>query len=61
MQSKGRTLGTIVLILAVIGYTIWNYMNGKTDFTMFLVCMALLCLPLFNIVRILISQWRDGE
>ena len=61
MKSMGRLIGSVALILAVMGYTIYNYMTGRTDFSMFLVSMAVLCLPLFNMVRILFQEWKDSH
>ena len=61
MKTSGNHIATIVLMLAVIGYTIYNYVSGRTDFTIFVVCMMLLCLPLLNIIRILIRDWKNKE
>lgn len=61
MKSLGRLILSVLLILAVMGYTIYNYSTGRTDFSMFLVSMAVLCLPLFNMVRLAIQEWRDNR
>jgi phospho-N-acetylmuramoyl-pentapeptide-transferase len=42
MKPIVKILCTILLILAVMAYTIYNYTTGKTDNKMFLVSMALL-------------------
>ena len=54
-------IGTIVLILAVMVYTVYNYSTGRTDFTFFVVAMALLAYPLVGMVNQLIRAIRDGE
>lgn len=59
MKSTTKALLSIVLILAVIGYTVFNYVSGKTPLFTFLVFMVLLCLPLFNIINILIQQMKE--
>lgn len=59
MNDVAKALLSILLILAIIAYTVMNYVSGKTDTTMFIVCMAVLCLPLMNMINILIRQWKD--
>ena len=59
MKSTTKALLSILLILAVIGYTVMNYLSGKTETTAFLVFMAILCLPLVNMINILIQQLRE--
>ena len=58
MKTFAKPLGLMVLMLAVIGYTIYNYTTGKTDFTMFLVSMGILCVPLVNMIRLLIQEMK---
>ena len=58
MNSPVKALLSILLILAVIGYTVINFLTGKTEFVPFLVFMVILCLPLFNMINILIQQLR---
>ena len=58
MKSHAKTLGTIVLMLAVIGYTVYNYLHGKIDSAMFLVSVAILALPLINIINLLIQEMK---
>ena len=56
MDSTKKAIVTIVLILGVMFYTVMNYINGKTDFTMFLVCIVILGFSLFNMFRSLIEN-----
>ena len=58
MKAFAKPLGLIVLMLAVIGYTVYNYLNGKIDSAMFLVSIAILGLPLINMVNLLIQEWK---
>lgn len=61
MKPITKIIGTIVLILAVMVYTVYNYSTGRTDFTFFVVAMALLTYPLVGMVNQLIRVLRDGE
>ena len=58
MKSFAKPIGIILVMLAVIGYTVFNFVNGKIDTPMFLVSMAILCLPLINMVNLLIQEWK---
>ena len=59
MNSVTKALLSIVLILAVIGYTVMNFIAGKTPLLTFVIFMAILCVPLVNMINILIQQLRD--
>ena len=56
MDTIGGKIATLVLMLAVLGYTAYNYINGKADF-------LLLCfmgfLLLLNGTRIFLSLIED--
>ena len=56
MENKLKAVLTIVTMLMVMGYTVWNYVSGKTDFVMFLVCMVIMGIPLVNMINILIEE-----
>ena len=56
MDNTKKAIMTIVLVLGVMFYTVMNYINGKTDFTMFLVCIVILGISLVNMFRILIEE-----
>jgi len=58
MDNKKKSILTIVAMLAVMGYTVWNYATGKTTMTMFLVFMIILGIPLVNMINILIQEWK---
>ncbi len=59
MKKIPEMILTIVLILAVLGYTFYNYSVGKTDATMLIVCAVILGWPLINIVRGLIEALKN--
>lgn len=61
MKSMGRLIASVVLILAVMGYSIYNYTTGRIDFNMFVVSMVIMALPLFNMVRLAIQEWRENR
>lgn len=61
MNTVGRTVAMMVFMVAVMGYTVFNYLSGKIDMTMFVVCMLIMGIPLFNMVNILIQQWKNKD
>jgi len=58
MDNKKKSILTIVAMLAVMGYTVWNYATRKTTMTMFIVFMIILGIPLVNMINILIQEWK---
>ena len=58
METKMKAILTIVTMLMGMGYTVWNYVSGKTDLVMFLVCMAIMGIPMVNMINILIEEWK---
>ena len=59
MKPIVMIIGTILLILAVIGYTIFNYTTGKTDLKFFLVAMALLAYVLAGMINQLVQFLKN--
>ena len=59
MNRTPKTLLTLLLMAAVIAYTIYNYVSGKTDQMTFLVYMVILGVPFVNMIRILIQERDD--
>lgn len=59
MNPIVKIIATIVLILAVMAYTVFNYTTGKTDNKMFLVSMALLGYVLIGMVNQLIQHLKS--
>ena len=60
MNKTAKTLLTLLLMAAVIAYTIYNYISGRTNQTTFLIYMVILGIPFANMIRILIQE-RDGR
>ncbi|MBQ8833898.1 MAG: hypothetical protein IJ001_03125 [Oscillospiraceae bacterium] len=58
MNQITKAVLTLLLIGAVLVYTIMNYVNGRTDFTMFLVCIVILGIPMVNMINLLIQELK---
>lgn len=52
-------LMTIVLLVAVLVYTVINYVTGKTSLVFFLICVLALAVPLLKMLSILYQQWKN--
>lgn len=59
MNQLTKIILAIVLMVAVIGYTVFNYISGKIDLVYFLVCVAIVGLPLANMINIMIRELKD--
>ena len=58
MNTIIQRILTIALIMAVLGYVIFNYMNGNSELGFFLVATAMLSYFLISMVAELISELR---
>ena len=58
MNNIKKIILMIIVMVAVIGYTIFNYVSGKTDLVFFLVCIVIVGLPLANMINILIQELK---
>ena len=56
MDTVKKSILTILVMLAVMGYTVVNYINGKIDLVMFVVCMAIMGIPMLNMINLLIQE-----
>ena len=59
MNKTVKALLTILAMLAVMAYTVWNYSNEKIDFAMFLVSMIILGIPMVNMINLMIQEWKN--
>ena len=59
MNKIVQRILTIALIMAVLGYVIFNYMNGNSELGFFLVATAMLSYFLISMVAELIGEIRD--
>lgn len=53
-----KIIGVIILILAVLVYTIINYLSGKVDLGYFMVALALLAYVLTGMVNQLVQHLK---
>ena len=58
MENTKKAVVTILVMVAVMAYTVFNYANGRIDMPMFLVSMAILGIPLVNMINLLIQEWK---
>ena len=61
MKTVGKVVLLVIMMVIVMGYTTYNYLAGQIDMTMFLVSMLIVGIPLFNMVNILIRQWKNKD
>ena len=59
MNKLTKILLSLLLIAAVMGYTVYNYLTGKTDMFSFLVFAAILGIPFVNMINILIQELKN--
>ena len=58
MDTKGGKIATLVLMIAVIAYTAYNYMNGKAELLLLLFAVFLFLTTGLRIVASLIEDFR---
>lgn len=54
-----KIVGVIILILAVLVYTVVNYLSGKLDLGVFIVSLALLAYVLTGMVNQLVQYLKN--
>ena len=54
-----NNLMTIVLLVAVLIYSVVNYVTGKTSLVFFLVCVLALSVPLLKMLSIFLQEWKN--
>lgn len=59
MNKIAKMLLTLLGILAVLGYTFYNYATGERDLTFLIVCTAILGIPFVNILNLLIQELKN--
>ena len=52
-------LMTILLLVAVLIYSVINYVTGKTSLLFFLICVLALSVPLLKMLSILFQEWKN--
>ena len=58
MSTLIKIIGVILLILAVLVYTVINYLSGKLDQGYFLVALALLAYVLMGMINQLVQYLK---
>ena len=59
MNKLTKTFLSLLLILAVMAYTVYNFTAGKTDQFSFLVYLVILGIPFVNMLNILIRELKN--
>ena len=58
MDTKGGKIETLVLMIVVIAYTAYNYMNGKAELLLLLFAVFLFLTTGLRIIASLIEDFR---
>ena len=61
MDTIGSKIATLVLMIAVLGYTAYNYSNGKTDFPVLCIMAFLLLTTGTRIFLSLIEDFKNKK
>ena len=59
MSNITKMILSLVVMAAVIGYTVFNFLRGQISMTYFLVFMAILCIPFLNMINLLIQELKN--
>ena len=60
MSKKLQRILTIIVMLAVVVYTLYNYCTDRTTLSSVVVTVVFLSWLLFSQIRALIREWNDG-
>ena len=58
MKNLAKPILVILLSLAVMGYTVYNYTIGQTSLINLFIFMAILAFPVINMIGILVDELR---
>ena len=58
MNQITKAILAIIVMVAVLAYTILNYVNGRTEFNMLVVSMVIIGIPLVNMINIVIQELK---
>ena len=59
MNKLTKIILSLLLMTAVIGYTIYNFVIGQTEQVSFVVYMVILGIPFVNMINLLIQEWKN--
>lgn len=61
MKLSVRTLIVIVLLLAAIGYTVFNWITGEIDADSAILYILVLSFPLVRMLSAALQRWKDAN
>lgn len=61
MENVGKIVALVLLVLGVAGYSVYNYLIGRTGLDMLVVSLLILSWPMVNIFTILIRDWKNKK
>ena len=61
MKLSVRTLIVIVLLLAAIGYTVFNWITGEIDADSAILYILVLSFPLVRMLSAVLQRWKDAN
>ena len=61
MNLSVRTLIVIVLLLAAIGYTVFNWLTGEIDADSAILYILVLSFPLVRMLSAALQRWKDAN
>ena len=61
MDTIGGKIATLVLMIAVLGYTAYNYVNGKTEFLVLCIMAFLLLTTGTRIFMALLDDFKNKK
>ena len=59
MNKLTKTILSLLLIAAVMAYTVYNFLAGKTDQFTFVVYLVILGIPFINMLNILMQELKN--
>ena len=59
MTKLTKILLTLLLMTAVLAYTVYNFATGRSDMTSFLVYALILGIPYVNLVNLAIQELKN--
>ena len=61
MKLSVRTLIVIVLLLAAIGYTVFNWITGEIDADSAILYILVLSFPQVRMLSAALQRWKDAN
>lgn len=61
MESVRKMIGLVLLTLAVGAYCVYNYISGRTDASTLVFSLVILCMPVLNMISILLRNRNNKK